>query len=122
MKLEGLRNLGDVITEPEQIVAEFVSETFSTTGYVLDRTWEGYVDTDSFDTVETECYPLEACKEALQENTPYFKEQFGAILCIKTTTTVSIQGHLFTNVSESIEFVGELTEEQKETLLKTLET
>jgi len=99
------------------LVATFVSDTFSATGYVLGVTWSGYADTDSFEEISTDYNLVEACKEALQENTPYFEVQLGAILCIKTTTTVSIQGHLFTNVSPpTIEFIGELTTKQKNLL------
>ena len=119
-----------IFTSPESIevgfaYAEFVSETFSTTGYVLGHGWGDWESTRSFrigniyETLEEllvelwELLPNSCC-------TVDFKECYGAIFLVATTTTVSIQGHLFTNISESIEFVGELTEEQKESLRSLL--
>jgi hypothetical protein len=116
------------LPEDNEFFARLVSETFSVTGFVLGTTWEGYEtilpireDIDVF-------YQLETFIAILTKNlnannltgTGDFQKELGAIVAIATTTTVAIQGHLFTNVSESIEFIGELTDEQKETLSSLL--
>jgi hypothetical protein len=104
------------------------SETFSATGFVLGTTWEGYEtilhireDIDAFDCDGTlQDTLLNGLQSCTLTGTGDFQFQIGALVAIATTTTVSIQGHLFTNVSESIEFIGELTDEQKETLSSLL--
>ena len=108
------------------LVAEVVSETFSATGLVLGVTWEGYegiVQSKGSTNFPTCCdyqsiltaYGNMFEKQDLCKNGD-FRSQLGAIVCIEVTTTVEIQGHLFTNVSETIEFIGKLTAKQKNTL------
>jgi hypothetical protein len=127
MKLEDLQNIGDIVTNPEQTLAKFVSETFSATGLVLGVTWEDFETT--YPSKGAEAFPT--CCDYKSILTAYinmlarqdlckngdFQIQLGALVCIKTTTTVDIQGHFFTNVVETIEYIGELTDEQKELLL-----
>ena len=115
------------LPEDNEFFATLVSETFSATGYVVGITWEDYETTLP---IRTDINKEFATKEldfilwfvALERKlnqltgTRDFRSLLGAIVCIEVTTTVSIQGHLFTNTSESIEFVGELTKSQKNTL------
>jgi hypothetical protein len=123
MKLEDLRTFKNAIQKDSEVVAEFVSDTFSATGYVLGVTWESSIKINP-----CRVMPSKTSKEDLdyliQERLGYnslatgISLEKGALLSIKTTTTVLIQGHLFTNDSESIEFVGELTKKQKNILLE----
>jgi len=49
-----------------------------------------------------------------------YESLIGAILEIKTITTVHIKGKPFINKETDIEFIGELTEKQQEFLFQTL--
>jgi hypothetical protein len=111
------------IPEDNELFATLVSETFSVTGYVLGVTLEGCEGI--LPSKEVTNFPaccdyqsiLIASTNMLAKQTlckfDDFQIQIGAIVCIKTTTTVSIQGRLFSNVSESIEFIGKLSTKQK---------
>jgi len=109
------------IPEGSEFFATFVSETFSATGYTYGLAWEGFEDTDSIkDLSECTFDVLGFYIEDLKNTKGYFEKKYGSIIKIQTTTTVSIQGHLFTNVSSpTIVFVGELTTKQKNTLWET---
>jgi len=109
------------LPEDNEFFATLISETFSATGYVLGHVWGDWESTRAFhigNTYETLEQLLIAVWELVPKSycTIDFKECYGAICLVATTTTVSIQGHLFTNVVESVEFVGELTKKQKNTL------
>jgi len=107
----------------QDLSATLVSETFSATGYVLGIGWDGYSGTLPTKEFTSEI-SLRSLLSQLNINLSIgdligmgdFQSQLGAIMLVSTTTTVAIQGHLFTNISESIEFIGELAEEQKKTL------
>ena len=99
------------IPKDNTIFAGFISETFVANGYFLGKSWE---NKDVFKSLQTKEYlDIESLRLEVLNKLAYSILNIGAILSIKTITTVSIQGNLFTNISESIEFVGDLTEEQK---------
>jgi len=106
--------------EDNEFFATLGSETFSATGYTYGLAWEGFEATDSIEDLENVTFDvLDFCIKDLNNTKGYFEKKYGSIVKIQTTTTVSIQGHLFTNVSSpTIEFIGDLTAKQKNILWK----
>ena len=99
--------------------------SYKATGHVYGNYWGGgsggyksksYSD-DTLEGLRTQI--TKAVNDGSIDDGMGFEEVLGAMMTVKTITSIEIDGKIFTNSEEEIEFFGDLDEDQQEWMLQT---
>lgn len=101
-----------------------MSKTYHSSGFVLGYVWgggKGSYGVKRFESPNKRTL-LKMCREALDNNSldngMGFESLIGALIQIKTVTKVNLKGKLFINEEFDTEFIGKLTDNDKDSLVR----